>query len=217
MERSELLRRYACERERLRPLAEKDSPAGEYLHPVFGAGALPSPVMLVGEAPGAEETRLSRPFSGRAGKHLDGLLAATRIPREALYITNVVKYRPVVRTERSTRNRTPTREEIAASLPLLLEEIRLVRPKVVVTLGNTPLWAVLALAALPPATVGRLHGRPVPLRLAGAERELFPLYHPASGIYNRSLLPIMERDTAALGEHLVKAAEIVLSASSDMI
>ena len=98
MERSELLRRYACEQERLRPLAEKDSPAGEYLHPVFGAGALPSPVMLVGEAPGAEETRLSRPFSGRAGKHLDGLLAATRIPREALYITNVVKYRPVVRT-----------------------------------------------------------------------------------------------------------------------
>ena len=77
----ELERAIAKERARLLLLAPKDQPNGEYAAPVFGAGAVDSPVMLVGEAPGAEETKQAVPFVGKAGKQLDALLQMTGIPR----------------------------------------------------------------------------------------------------------------------------------------
>lgn len=198
-----LRERYAAERARLLPLAVDDHPAGEYRSPVFGEGNVHPVALFIGEAPGAEETRLGRPFVGRAGRQLDALLQQAGIDRNAVYITNVVKYRPVVRTERGARNRTPGPKEIAAALPLLREEIAVVAPRVLVTLGNVPLRAVLQLFEAPEQTIGALHGRPLQLPCK-APVTLFPLYHPASGIYNRALLPVMERDVLALGEHLVK-------------
>lgn len=198
-----LQERYEAERARL-ALAEDGGPAGEYRFPVFGEGN-PHPVALfIGEAPGAEETKLGRPFVGKAGRQLDALLKQAGIDRGSVYITNVVKYRPVVRSERSTRNRTPGPKEVAAALPLLREEIAAVEPKVLVTLGNVPLRAVLQLAGEREQPIGALHGRALPLRLQGGEVDVFPLYHPASGIYNRTLVPVMEQDVLALGEHLVK-------------
>ena len=198
-----LTERYEAERLRLLRM-EAEGPAGEYRSPVFGEGN-PYPVALfVGEAPGAEETKQGRPFVGKAGRQLDALLGQAGIDRSAVYITNVVKYRPVVRSARSTRNRTPGPKEVAAALPLLGEELAAVLPQVVVTLGNVPLAAVLQLAGEPRQTIGAVHGRPLPLCLQGRALVLFPLYHPASGIYNRALVPVMERDVLALGEHLVK-------------
>lgn len=202
-----LAERYEAERAKLLLCAKNDQPAGEYAAPVFGVGLLPSEVMFIGEAPGAEETRRCAPFVGKAGRQLNVLIAQARINRDSVYITNVVKYRPVVRSARSTRNRTPGPKEIAAALPLLREEILAVAPNVVVTLGNVPLKAILQLCGAESMTIGVLHGRPVPLKLGDAELTLFPLYHPASGIYNRSLVPVMEADVLALGEHLVKRAQ----------
>ena len=184
---------------------------------MFGAGAVDSPVMLVGEAPGAEETKQAVPFVGKAGKQLDALLQMTGIPRVDLYVTNAVKYRPVVRGERSTRNRTPSRKEIEASLPLLQEEIRSIRPRVIVTLGNTPLLALLLLLGIEAQTVGAVHGKPLPVKWEGWAVTLFPLYHPASGIYNPALVPVMERDAEKLREHLVKAEKIVFSTTTGMV
>lgn len=201
-----LTKAYEIERERLMHLAETDTPEGEYASPVFGEGRLGSTVLFIGEAPGAEEARLSRPFVGRAGKQLDALLLAAGIERDLTYVTNVVKYRPVVRSARSVRNRTPKESEIAAALPLLKTEIELLSPLTVVTLGNVPLRAVLRLAECEYRTVGELHGKPLPLVICGRQLVLFPLYHPASGIYNRALLPVMEADVRSLGEHLVKRA-----------
>lgn len=198
-----LTERYEAERARLLQ-AEAEGPAGEYRFPVFGEGN-PHPVALfIGEAPGAEETKLGRPFVGKAGRQLDALLEQAGIDRSSVYITNVVKYRPVVRSARSTRNRTPGPKEVAAALPLLREELAAVLPQVVVTLGNVPLCAMLQLAGEPRQIIGSLHGRALPLCLPERTVDLFPLYHPASGIYNRALVPVMEQDVLALGEHLVK-------------
>jgi len=188
---------YALERERLSRQAALDQPQGEYAHPVFGQGAPSARLLLIGEAPGAEETRQGRPFVGKAGRQLDELFCLFGITRENAYITNVVKYRPVVRSPRSIRNRTPVPSEVEASLPLLQKEIELIRPDILCTLGNTPLRAVYRLAGEKPEVVGNVHGTRIQLTTAGgASFELIPLYHPASGIYNRSLIEVMREDAA---------------------
>ena len=191
---------YQAERSRLLALAELDIPAGEYRFPVFGEGSEHACALLIGEAPGAEETKLGRPFAGKAGRQLDALIALFGVSRESVYISNVVKYRPVVRSEKSTRNRTPLPEEVTGSLPLLLREIEPIAPRVILTLGNTPLKAVCWLAKQKPPVIGGVHGTRQTLFLGGAEMTLIPLYHPASGIYNRSLVEVMEQDARFAGE-----------------
>lgn len=201
-----LIKLYDRERHRLLGLAQEDVPPGEYAQPVFGAGDPAASVMLIGEAPGAEETKLGEPFVGKAGRQLADLFQLMGIQREAIYLTNTVKYRPVIRSERSVRNRTPERFEIEAALPLLGDEILIIKPKVIATLGNTPLKAVLQLAGEEAMTIGTVHGSCMNIQISGLTTMLFPLYHPASGIYNPKLKPLMEQDARKFGEHLVKQA-----------
>jgi len=191
---------YNAERSRLFTLASKDEPQGEYRKPVFGEGLHGAKILLIGEAPGAEETKFGHPFVGKAGKQLDALFCRFGVMRADAFITNVVKYRPVVRSEKSIRNRTPLPVEVKAALPLLLHEIELIQPKLILTLGNTPLKAVYALAGKKPPVIGEAHGQALPLVIGALTLTLIPLYHPASGIYNRSLVEVMERDAAFVGE-----------------
>lgn len=191
---------YSAERERLLTLAQQDDPQGEYRSPVFGEGGVVSGALLIGEAPGAEETKLGRPFVGKAGKQLDELITLFGVKREELYISNTVKYRPVVRSPKSVRNRTPLPAEVARSLPLLRREIELLQPRVILTLGNTPLKAVYQLAGQKPPVIGAVHGAKQPLCIGETSVLLIPLYHPASGIYNRSLVAVMEQDAVRAGE-----------------
>lgn len=195
-----LLEAYDAERIRLFALADRDELQGEYRSPVFGEGGVHSGILLIGEAPGAEETKLGRPFVGKAGKQLDALIALFGVDRGDVYISNVVKYRPVVRSPKSVRNRTPQPAEVLASLPLLRHEIGLLRPRVVLTLGNTPLKAVCQLANQKPPVIGAVHGTGQALTIGGARSLLIPLYHPASGIYNRALVEVMEQDARKAGE-----------------
>lgn len=191
---------YNAERERLFPLAIKDEPQGEYRKPVFGEGKQGAEILLIGEAPGAEETKFGHPFVGKAGKQLDALFCRFGVMRSDAYITNVVKYRPVVRSAKSTKNRTPQPAEIKSSLSLLQQEIALIRPQLILTLGNTPLKAVFALAGEKPPVIGAAHGKAIALTIGTLPLTLIPLYHPASGIYNRSLVEVMEQDAAFVGE-----------------
>lgn len=208
MMKKELLQTaYAQERDRLLLLAEADTPQGEYACPVFGEGNRDAAMLFIGEAPGAEETKMGRPFVGKAGRQLDELIDLAALNREDLYITNVVKYRPVIRNAHTLRNRTPGAKEMDLGLPLLAREIQIVAPKVIVTLGNTPLKAVCLLSGMKPAIIGEVHGTPVAIQIDGKRYTLFSLYHPASGIYNRSLIDVMKADAALLGEHLVKRDE----------
>lgn len=190
----ELSALYAAETERLKAVALSGRNDGEYLRPVFGCGNADSSIVFIGEAPGANETEQGTPFVGKAGRQLDELLELADIPRKEIFITNVVKYRPVVRSERSVRNRTPSAGEVTASLPLLRAEMERIRPRLIITLGNTPLTAVRTLAGEVPATVGNVHGRPLPVSLGGIRTVLYPMYHPASGIYNRVLIEVMRED-----------------------
>ena len=161
---------------------------------VFGEGPLRPKLMLIGEAPGEQETLMGRPFVGKAGKNLDHFLELAGMRREEIYISNAVKIRPT-KTGKTGRisNRPPTKEEIALFRPWLLREIDLVAPQVIATLGNVPLFAVTGDRRL---TIGEAHGRVMEAGETG--RRLFALYHPASLIYNRSLEPVYEQDVRAL-------------------
>ena len=158
----------------------------------FGLGPEHPRAVLVGEAPGAQEVAQGRPFAGPAGKNLDAFLEATSLTRQTLYITNTVKIRPSETGPTGRlRNRPPNREEISFFLPWLEKELALLAPRLVVTLGNTPLRALMG----KDYSVGACHGQK--LRRADG-LTLFSLYHPASVIYNRSLQPVCEADTRAL-------------------
>lgn len=162
---------------------------------VYGEGNENAAVMLVGEAPGAEETRLLRPFVGKAGKNLDEFLFVLALRRKDIYITNVVKFRPYKISDKGTlSNRAPEKEELAAMLPHLQREIEAVAPRVVVTLGNVPLKSLHSINA----TIGTCHAAPVAAHALSHKFLLFPLYHPASIIYNRALKSVYDEDLKKL-------------------
>lgn len=176
----------------------RDALGGQY-RLVPGEGNPHAAVALVGEAPGAQEEAQGRPFVGAAGKNLDALLAMAGLTREALYVTNAVKFRPTrPGAGARLRNRSPTREEVARFAPWLRREIAAVSPRVVVTLGNVPLQAVTGTDL----TVGRAHGRLLP---CGAAPPVFALYHPASVIYRPQLRGVLEADMRALAGWLARA------------
>jgi len=137
---------------------------------VFIDGNPAAPVMIVGEAPGADEDRIGRPFVGRAGQLLDRMLAAIGLDRTGVQITNVIYWRP-------PGNRKPTADETAACLPFVLRHIALARPKVLVLAGGT------AAGTLLPVTDGitRLRGRWFELAVPGLDAPVptLPMFHPA--------------------------------------
>ncbi len=168
---------------------------------VFGCGCIEPRMLLIGEAPGREEVKLSRPFSGAAGKNLDELLELAGIKREEIYITNAIKYRLSKENPKTGRlsNRPAARDEITASRPYLIREIEMIRPICIVTLGNVPLRAVTGNFSM---NIGERHGIPAVERIKEREYKLFPLYHPASVIYNRSLKQTCETDILKLRDLL---------------
>lgn len=167
---------------------------------VLGEGLSEHPaVMLIGEAPGEQESLQGRPFVGKAGKNLDSFLEVLSLKREDIYITNVVKIRPTKVSEKGrVSNRPPNREELALFIPYLMEEILRVQPHLIVTLGNVALRALCGTKAV----IGDMHGQrtlvTVQHEKQSAEYALFPLYHPASIIYNRSLQEVYQADLRTL-------------------
>lgn len=168
---------------------------------VFGCGSVEPKLLLIGEAPGREEVKLSRPFSGAAGKYLDEFLKLAGIDREKIYITNAIKYRLSKVNPKTGRlsNRPATKEEIISSRRFLLREIELISPSCVVTLGNVPLRAVTGDFS---ENIGDRHGVSSMAKTGGLEFMLFPLYHPACVIYNRSLKQTCEADILKLRDVL---------------
>lgn len=162
---------------------------------VHGEGSPGARVMLIGEAPGEQETLQRRPFVGKAGKNLDEFLSLAGIDRSQLYVSNAVKLRPTkLSAAGRVVNRPPSREEIKLFLPWLRREIELVAPQAIVTLGNVPLRALLGSGY----TIGQCHG--AWQELDG--RRLYPMYHPASLIYNPGLREVYAADIGALAAWL---------------
>lgn len=136
---------------------------------VFGDGRAPCGLMVVGEAPGRDETKEGRPFVGKAGRFFCAILEdALGAPRGTVYITNVVKRWPTIETKRK-KTRPPSKEELAFFKPYLLKEIEAVRPRVILAVGKT------AFAALAPDDAF------TPGQWVETEDGLLimPVYHPA--------------------------------------
>ena len=166
-----------------------------HLDIVTGDGYAKSKIMLIGEAPGKDEVAQKKTFVGKAGKNLAEFLEILELKRENIFITNVVKFRPTkTSTYNTLSNRTPNEQEIQIFLPYLLKEIEIICPKIIVTLGNTPLRALLGNLV----TVGKMHGKITEFN----NKLLYPLYHPASLIYNPSLKSVYLKDVENLKNYL---------------
>lgn len=166
---------------------------------VHGEGRTDAKLVMVGEAPGEQETIEGKPFVGKAGKNLTEFLNLSGLERKDLYITNTVKIRPTkISAAGRIVNRPPTKEEIHLFLPWLKKEIELIRPVCVCTLGNVPLKALLGNEY----TIGEVHGR----FIEKDGLKIYPMYHPASMIYNPSLKSVYAEDVIRLGDWMRKNA-----------
>jgi uracil-DNA glycosylase family 4 len=154
---------------------------------VFGAGDPDADVLLVGESPGPNEGRQGVPFVGAPARLLNELLAEVGLRREDVYVTTALKCRP-------PSNRDPLAEELANCRPYLDEQVALVRPKVVVALGNF----ATKLLREDPASIKAVRGR-VEVRVVGGRAvRLLPVHHPAAALYQRSHIELLRQDLALL-------------------
>jgi len=154
---------------------------------VFGAGNADADLMFVGEAPGAEEDRQGLPFVGRAGQLLNQMLEGIGLSREDVFIANVLKSRP-------PGNRDPQPLEIDACRPYLFEQVRLIEPRVLCTLGN---FATKLLSGNP-AGITRVRGAPQVHELGGRAVFLLPLFHPAAALRTPAVKETLRGDFATI-------------------
>lgn len=153
---------------------------------VPAVGPQDAEVMLIGEAPGANEVEEGEPFVGRAGNKMDDILHDIGAERSELYITNLVKIRP-------PENRDPKKDEIKAWAPLLDKEIEKVEPDIIITLGNFPSRYMLDTSK----GISQIHGR----IFTREGQKIMPVFHPAATLYDHSKTPELEKDLRkALGK-----------------
>jgi DNA polymerase len=167
---------------------------------VFGVGNPHASIMFVGEAPGFNEDQKGEPFVGAAGKLLNDLLQSASLSRDQIYIANVIKCRP-------PNNRDPEPDEVETCKPFLLQQIQLIRPKLVCTLGN---WATQTLLE-----------RKVGITKVKAQAfymkdfVIFPLLHPAAALHQGGLLDTLKEDFKKLKEFLDRHTKPAEPTASD--
>ncbi|MGM5481741.1 MAG: uracil-DNA glycosylase [Nanobdellota archaeon] len=168
---------------------------------VFGKGNPDAEIVFIGEAPGAQEDKQGIPFVGRAGKELDKYLRNIGLTIDDVYIANILKYRP-------PENRDPSTYEIESHTPYLIKQLRIIKPKVIATLGNYSTkfvlggWSVRGMKSVKGITT--LHGQEHPVNLDNISLKLIPLYHPAAMLYNPKLREAFERDMLVIANILGK-------------
>ncbi len=159
---------------------------------VCGFGNEETDVVFIGEAPGATEDKLGKPFVGAAGKLLTELLAGIGIKREDVYIANVLKCRP-------PNNRSPLPEEIELCMPFLQKQLELINPKAVCTMGNFATRAVLREEVF----ISKVRGVPVKM----GRFTVFPLYHPAAALHRGDMRVPLKEDFIKLKKFLNESAK----------
>tara|TARA_Y100001970_G_C14216509_1_gene849990 strand:- start:174 stop:959 length:786 start_codon:yes stop_codon:yes gene_type:complete len=152
---------------------------------VFGVGSYKSKIMFIGEGPGADEDQTGEPFVGRAGKLLTKMINSIGIERQDAYITNIVKCRP-------PQNRNPLDDEIASCFPILKQQIEIVNPKLIVTLGNFP-----AKSLIPDIQgITKIHGKIFQYE----NWQMLPTFHPSYLLRNRSSMSMAWHDFKKITE-----------------
>lgn len=159
---------------------------------VFGVGSENADLMFVGEAPGYYEDQQGEPFVGAAGQLLDKLLSSIGLSRNQIYIANVLKCRP-------PENRDPLPEEVELCKPYLFEQIKIIKPLVICTLGNHATRLLLDKNV----SMTKVHGQ----RFEGQGYYIFPIFHPAAALYARATLTSLEEDFLKLSDLLKVGVE----------
>ncbi len=159
---------------------------------VFGSGLSNPPVIFIGEGPGADEDVQGEPFVGRAGKLLTKMISAIGIERDDVYITNIVKCRP-------PGNRNPTPAEISCCLPIIKQQIEILNPKLIVTLGNIPTKTFI------PDAPGITKARG---KMKQYEKwKIIPTFHPSYLLRNRTAMPLAWDDFKMIMEFTFKITQ----------
>ena len=135
---------------------------------VFSDGNPNSKIMLIGEAPGANEDEEGLPFVGRAGALLDKMLAAIDLDRKKVYISNIINYRP-------PDNRRPTDEEIKRYLPFITKHIEIISPKILVLLGSTAMNALIGNEVV----ISKMRGKWIEKKFGNCKTSVIITFHPA--------------------------------------
>lgn len=175
-----------------------NSPLYEYrkknnYYPVLGKGSHFAKIIFIGEAPGRNEAETGHPFCGAAGKILDQLLESVKIKREDVYITNIIKDRP-------PENRDPTTEEIKIYSPFLVQQLKIIKPEIIATLGRFSMEFIMKLHKLENKLqkISLLHGQIFEADTSWGKTKIIPFYHPAVVLYNSNQLDVLKNDFQAL-------------------
>lgn len=170
---------------------------------VFGVGNPNAEVMFIGEGPGFDEDRQGEPFVGKAGQLLDKIMAAIGLDRSMVYIANMVKCHPMTdptQPDKRGNDRAPSPEEMEKCQPFLLEQIRIINPKIIVTLGGVSSKALLG------STQGitALRGKIVEMNFFpdAAPIKVLPTFHPAALLRDESLKKAVWQDMKLLRDLL---------------
>jgi len=164
-------------------------------NPVPGEGDLDADILFIGEAPGYWEDMKGKPFVGSAGEILDEMLSKIGLSRNKVYIANILKCRP-------PENRDPSVSEIKECVPYLDQQIKIIKPKIIVALGRHSTSYILSRCGLEATGITKLHGRKYEVELLGFKVLLIPMYHPAAVLYNPKYRNALERDFQLLRREL---------------
>lgn len=180
----------------------KESPLYKYrkennYYPVLGEGNHNAKIIFTGEAPGENEAKTGRPFCGQAGRILDELFESIGASRKDAYVTNIVKDRP-------PNNRDPLPDEIKLYAPFLEEQIDIIQPEVIATLGRFSMKFILEKFNLPEHSdsISKLHGRVLSAEASYGPIKIIPLYHPAVAIYSAKSKDTLKKDFEVLKEFI---------------
>lgn len=156
---------------------------------VFGEGNPNADVLFIGEAPGANEDKTGKPFIGTAGKVFTELLASIDLKREDIYVANILKCRP-------PKNRNPTNNEIDLCTTFLSQQIDIIKPKVICTLGNFASSFILKRYGLNNEmnAISKLHGKVFKVKNLFETIKIIPLYHPMVAIYTPDMKKFLLKD-----------------------
>ncbi len=167
---------------------------------VFGEGNANTDVYFLGEAPGYFEDKQGRPFVGLAGQLLDKLIESIGLRRADVYISNVVRFRPPA-------NRDPEPDELAAFAPYVDEEIKIIEPLVIVTLGRFSMNKFL-----PDSRISAVHGKKFVVVWVGRKVKVLPMYHPAAALRNGAIMNVLKSDFLKIKDVLNETDEVEVKA-----
>lgn len=164
--------------------------------PVVGEGSLDSIILFIGEAPGRNEDNSGKPFVGKAGKIFDELLRSIGLQRNDVYITNILKCR-------TQNNRNPLKTEIEACTRYLTNQIEIIKPKTIVTLGNFATTFILKKFSLKNDKISKIHSKVYDINSSHGIIKIIPLYHPAVATYNPNTKTTLLKDFNVIKKNMI--------------